>query len=44
VNGDCVAVFEKDNMLSRKIRDTDFWLPGKTTTMAIGFEEVRVRH
>jgi hypothetical protein len=44
VNGDCVAVFEKDNMLSRKIRDTDFWLPGKTTTMAIGVEGVRVRH
>jgi hypothetical protein len=44
VNGDCVAVFEKDNMLSRKIRDTDFWLPGKTTTTAIGVEGVRVRH
>jgi hypothetical protein len=44
VNGDCVAVFEKDNMLSRKIRDTDFWLPGKTTTMAIEVEGVRVRH
>lgn len=42
VNGDHVYVLQKENMLSNRIRDSEFWLQGKPTTMAT-LDNVRVR-